>query len=253
MASTGLFPQPLWISVRSEANLSIVVNGMRRCQSNVRVTTAPLSSSVLPIWSFLAVTVPLVLTPGASTAVVLRNSIDGGARAGIETAAGVNSGSVLYGLISAFGLAFALRRWPAVWLLLRIGGAGYLVWLGLRSIQSAIGRLCGPQRDPRHGCALAASSAAEPVRRLPDERAESVDRVLLSGRHAAVRAAAAAVRPQRPELTAIHVTIALTCHIVWAVAGGTMSRLATGWPRRLLDVGAGAAMLALAVGMAISR
>ena len=30
---------------------------------------------VIPVWGFIAVTVPLVLTPGASTAVVLRNSL----------------------------------------------------------------------------------------------------------------------------------------------------------------------------------
>jgi threonine/homoserine/homoserine lactone efflux protein len=53
-------------------------------------------------------------------------------------------------------------------------------------------------------------------------------------------------------LTAIHVTLALTWHVVWAVAGGTMARHASGWPRRLLDAGAGAAMLALGVAMAIS-
>ena len=58
-------------------------------------------------------TVPFILTPGVSTAVVLRNSLSGGVRAGVQTAAGVNSGSVVYGLVSAFGLAFALRRWPA--------------------------------------------------------------------------------------------------------------------------------------------
>jgi threonine/homoserine/homoserine lactone efflux protein len=91
----------------------------------------------VPIWSFLAVTVPLVLTPGASTAVVLRNSLSGGVRAGVETAAGVNSGSVVYGLISAFGLALALRSWPAVWTALRVGGGLYLLWLALRSLHAA--------------------------------------------------------------------------------------------------------------------
>jgi threonine/homoserine/homoserine lactone efflux protein len=92
---------------------------------------------IVPIWSFLAVTVPLVLTPGASTAVVLRNSLSGGVRAGVETAAGVNSGSVVYGLISAFGLALALRSWPAVWTALRVGGGLYLLWLALRSLHAA--------------------------------------------------------------------------------------------------------------------
>ena len=89
----------------------------------------------MPLWSFLAVTLPLVLTPGASTAIVLRNSIAGGTRAGVETAAGVNGGSILYGLVSAFGLAVTLRTWPAIWTALGLGGGVYLLWLAARSLR----------------------------------------------------------------------------------------------------------------------
>jgi threonine/homoserine/homoserine lactone efflux protein len=208
---------------------------------------------VLPIWSFLAVTLPLVLTPGASTAIVLRNSLDGGSRAGIETAAGVNSGSILYGVISAFGLAYALRRWPSVWLLLRIAGTGYLVWLGLRSIQNAI----RPAGTGGAGSVCAGVHVQRPLRRNVYEG------FLTNALNPSIASFYLVVVPQfAPSgmpfarsvlaLTAIHVAIALTCHVVWALAGGTMARLAHGWPRRLLDAGAGAAMLALGVGMAIS-
>ena len=75
----------------------------------------------IPVWGFIAVTLPLVLTPGASTAVVLRNSLAGGMRAGVATAIGVNSGSICYGLLTAFGFALALQRWPAAWVALRAG------------------------------------------------------------------------------------------------------------------------------------
>ena len=77
---------------------------------------------MVPVWGFIAVTAPLVLSPGPSTAVVLRNSIAGGARAGLFTAAGANTGSFCYGLLTAFGFAAALQRWPSAWLVLRWGG-----------------------------------------------------------------------------------------------------------------------------------
>src|SRR5262245_39594071 len=93
---------------------------------------------VVPLWGFLAVTVPLVLTPGASTAVVLRNSLEGGTRAGLATAIGANIGSLCYGVLCAFGFALALSRWPIVWLILRIAGISYLAWLGLQSLRRAI-------------------------------------------------------------------------------------------------------------------
>src|ERR1700752_292451 len=93
----------------------------RRCRSNRR----------------LAVAVPLVLTPGASTAVVLRNSLAGGTRAGLETSVGANAGSLVYGLLCAFGFSLALQRWPSVWVVLRVVGVAYLAWLGARSVHRA--------------------------------------------------------------------------------------------------------------------
>ena len=69
----------------------------------------------LNVWGFAAVAVPLVATPGASTAVVLRNSLAGGVRSGMATAVGANTGSICYGLLTAFGVAVALQRWLLVW------------------------------------------------------------------------------------------------------------------------------------------
>ena len=91
----------------------------------------------LNVWAFTAFTLALVATPGASTAVVLRNSLAGGTRSGVATAIGTNSGSICYGLLTAFGVSLALRRWPVIWLALRVGGAAYLAWLGLRSLNRA--------------------------------------------------------------------------------------------------------------------
>ena len=114
----------------------------------------------LPIWSFLAITVPLVLTPGASTAVVLRNSVSGGIRAGVETAIGTNLASMCYGLLSAFGLALSLRRWPSMWEVLRVGGTIYLAWLGARSILRAVGP--HPATPSRHVRTLLSARGAPP-------------------------------------------------------------------------------------------
>ncbi len=68
----------------------------------------------LNLWAFAAITVPLVATPGASTAVVLRNALAGGVRSGAATALGANTGSFCYGLLTAFGVSVALQRWPPV-------------------------------------------------------------------------------------------------------------------------------------------
>jgi threonine/homoserine/homoserine lactone efflux protein len=201
------------------------------------------------IWSFLAVAVPLVLTPGASTAVVLRNSIAGGTRAGVQTAIGVNGGSVLYGFVSAFGLAFAIARWPSAWDVLRWAGTIYLAWLGVRALHAAIwprgpvqtyGALHAPQPAARTVYEGFLTNALNPaiatfylviVPRFVPRGAPLVRSVLL--------------------LTAVHVTIAFSCHVLWAIAGGTMARaLMRGRGRRLLELCTGAALLGLALRMA---
>jgi threonine/homoserine/homoserine lactone efflux protein len=54
-------------------------------------------------------------------------------------------------------------------------------------------------------------------------------------------------------LTAIHVTLAATWHVAWAVAGGTLTRtLAAPRPRQILEATTGVALLALAIKIAAS-
>jgi threonine/homoserine/homoserine lactone efflux protein len=201
------------------------------------------------MWSFLAAAVPLVLTPGASTAVVLRNSLTGGVRAGVETALGANTGSLLYGLLSAFGLALALREWPSVWTALHVAGMLYLAWLGLQSLRHALWP--PPPREPAAG-AHAPRGGLQNVKEglltnLLNPAIVSFYVVLLPQ---FVPRGAPVVRSVLT-LTTVHISLAFSWHVVWAAAGGTMARtLSGGRPRRALDFCAGAALLALAIRMA---
>ena len=131
----------------------------------------------LNVWGFAAVTVPLVATPGASTSIVLRNSLAGGARSGDATAIGANAGSICYGLLTAFGLALALQRNPLAWTLLRLGGTAYLAWLGLRSLRAAF-----TYRQPSPGTAPsspAAVTGTQRARRFHHEHSQSITRDVL--------------------------------------------------------------------------
>ena len=202
----------------------------------------------LPLWSFVAVTAPLVLSPGATTAVVLRNSIAGGPRAGFFTALGANTASICYGLLTAFGFAAALQRWPAVWLVLRWGGVAYLTWLGLRALaamvrvrRSTAPPARGVERDAWHSATsgyltnlLNPSLTAFYLIVVPQfiPRGEPFVRSTLS-------------------LTAIHVAMAFSWHSAWALAGGTLARvLSGGRARQLLDAVTGGTLLILAAKLA---
>jgi threonine/homoserine/homoserine lactone efflux protein len=204
----------------------------------------------LNLWAFTAITVPLVATPGASTAVVLRNAVAGGTRAGLATAIGANAGSVCYGLLTAFGVSVVLQRWPMVWTALRIGGTVYLAWLGARSLLRA--------RTPAVPQTVVAATSTPPpltrslregfVTNLLNPSLATFYLVILPDFVPRGASFAAGVLT----LTAIHVGLALTWHSTWAAAGGTLAAtLARPRPRRILEAISGIALLALALKLAI--
>ncbi len=204
---------------------------------------------VIPVWSFLAVTVPLVLTPGASTAVVLRNSLAGGTRAGVVTAVGVNAGSFCYGLLTAFGFAFAVQQWPATWFVLRVAGIVYLAWLGTRSVYRAwagVKAAAAGEARPDQGTWRSVSEGFM-TNALNPSIATFYLVLLPQFIPIGVRVARAALA-----LTALHITLAFSWHLVWAAAGGTLARtLASPLVRRTLEAVTGIALLALAVALAM--
>jgi threonine/homoserine/homoserine lactone efflux protein len=204
---------------------------------------------VIPVWAFIAVALPLVLTPGASTAVVLRNSLAGGTRAGIATAVGTNSGSICYGLLSAFGLALALQRWPAGWVALRAAGVIYMGWLGLQSLARAFD-------DSRpHSIETAAVEPRTLWKSLLEGFATNALNPAIATFYLVLLPQfiprGAPVIRSALLLTAIHVTLAATWHVTWAAAGGTLSRaLSAPRPRRVLEAITGIALIALALKIA---
>jgi threonine/homoserine/homoserine lactone efflux protein len=203
------------------------------------------------IGPFLAVTIPLVITPGASTAVVVRNSIGGGVRAGFETALGMASASFSYGLLCAFGLAVALQNWPSVWMALRFGGVAYLFWLGLQSLRRAIWPP-PPIRTTVDG---------------PDRRSATAhiyEGYLTNALNPSLATFYLVLLPQFVPrggrvaaniliLTCIHVALAGAWHLVWSLFAGTMARtLSSGRPRRVLELVTAVALIWLAVKIGIN-
>ena len=78
------------------------------------------------------------VSPGPSLAVVLRNTLSGGARQGIMTGVGHGIGFGLYALIVATSLAAALTISGAVDDALRWGGTAILIYLGFKFIRHSL-------------------------------------------------------------------------------------------------------------------
>lgn len=90
--------------------------------------------SPVHVFAFLAVAGVVVVTPGVDMALVTRNALRHGRRAALATAAGVNVGIALWTLAAALGLAAVVAASAAVFAVLKLAGAAYLVYLGSKAI-----------------------------------------------------------------------------------------------------------------------
>lgn len=95
----------------------------------------------------LAIHAVALISPGPDFAVVTRQSIVAGRRAGLWTAAGVAAAIGAYVLICALGLSLVLAALPGLSRALSVAGALYLAWLGVQCLRSK-GEL--PEAQP-HG------------------------------------------------------------------------------------------------------
>jgi RhtB (resistance to homoserine/threonine) family protein len=84
--------------------------------------------------AYFAVSTLLIVTPGPDTALVVRNALRSGPRAASLTALGVAAGSAVWAFASLLGLAVILEASLVAFTALKLAGAAYLCYLGLRSV-----------------------------------------------------------------------------------------------------------------------
>ncbi|MGV2941435.1 LysE family translocator [Mesobacillus sp. LC4] len=83
---------------------------------------------------FLITAILLNLTPGTDTMYIVSRSISQGRTAGIYSALGISSGVVVHTLLAAFGLSVILTQSAFLFQTIKIAGAIYLGYLGIKMI-----------------------------------------------------------------------------------------------------------------------
>jgi threonine/homoserine/homoserine lactone efflux protein len=83
---------------------------------------------------FLGAALALNLTPGPDMLYVAARSTSEGRRAGIVSALGIGAGTLVHITALALGLSALLSAVPLLYDGVRLAGAAYLVWLGLRAL-----------------------------------------------------------------------------------------------------------------------
>ena len=93
--------------------------------------------------AFLGVSAVVIVTPGQDTALTIRNTLLGGRRGGLATAAGVVGGQLTWAFAASAGLSALLLASAPLFEALRLAGAAYLVLLGLQALAAAARRRGG--------------------------------------------------------------------------------------------------------------
>jgi threonine/homoserine/homoserine lactone efflux protein len=108
--------------------------------------------------TYLVAGAALVVAPGPGQALVIARALQGGARAGLLTAAGLEIGTLVHVLAAAIGLSAILAHSAWAFTIIKYLGAMYLVWLGIKALRESA--------RPSPQAAAAPAGAAPGGRRL---------------------------------------------------------------------------------------
>jgi len=96
-----------------------------------------------------------IASPGPNILAVLGTSISAGRKSGVALALGVATGSFTWAVLTVLGLSALLAAYASALTVIKIAGGLYLLWLGYKSLKSALSRhdieareLAGGKRSP---------------------------------------------------------------------------------------------------------
>ncbi|MGF1624385.1 MAG: LysE family translocator [Alphaproteobacteria bacterium] len=109
---------------------------------------------------FIVASLAFACVPGPGMLYAAAQTVAQGRRAGWLSAAGFHVAGYAHILAAAFGLAVLLEAVPILFAVVKLAGAAYLVWLGLRLLRSPAGAAAaqpastGPRRAIRDSIAV---------------------------------------------------------------------------------------------------
>ena len=163
---------------------------------------------------FALASLALAVVPGPAVLYIVAQSVHGGRRVGVVSALGIASGGFVHVLAAVIGLSALLAASATAFTAVKVAGAAYLVYLGIRVLLRPVDGTIGGRR-------------LEPTLRRVYTQGVVVN--VLNPKTALFFVAFlpqfvdpdTAARPQLALLGAIFVVIALASDLVWALAAGT--------------------------------
>jgi threonine/homoserine/homoserine lactone efflux protein len=202
---------------------------------------------------FFAAAVLLAITPGPGIFYVAARTLSGGRGEGIASSLGTGLGGMVHVVAGALGVSAIVLASAELFTVLKLVGAGYLIWLGVRTIQQA----------RREAAALSVGVGVKPVGAHRAFR----EGVLVEALNPKTAAFFLAFIPQFVDVSAGHVafqfvvlgflsvTLNTLADIVVAFLAGRIRDGASRRPAFIsrLRQGSGAAMIALGLGLVLAR
>ena len=200
--------------------------------------------------AFMLIATVLILVPGPSVLFVVTRSLTLGRRAGLATVVGNAGGVFVQVVLVAIGVGAIVQESIAVFTVVKLAGALYLVYLGVqtfrhrRSLADALDTPVRPKQLRRILADAFVVGIANPkvivffLAVLP----QFVDR------------SSGSVSLQLVVLGGLFCAIALVCDGVWALAAGAARSWLVRSPRRLAAIGGGGgvALIGLGAGLAVA-
>lgn len=122
----------------------------------------------LSLYSLFVITsVMTVATPGPGVLMTLMKSIGFGFRGAIWTICGTATGALIMSAISATGVGLVLRASPDAYALLRVVGAAYMIWLGIKNWRVRTVSLESALRGSKRRALSQGSAVDGEIRRFP--------------------------------------------------------------------------------------
>nr|WP_197980244.1 MULTISPECIES: LysE family translocator [unclassified Rhizobium] len=121
------------------------------------VTPVEFLPSLPTLIAFTLAILLLAVTPGPDMTLWISRSLREGRAAGFMTLVGTNLGITVHTMLVAFGVAALIVASPTAFLILKTGGAAYLVWLAIQAIRKGSNFV---MERPKEQVAKASKSAA---------------------------------------------------------------------------------------------
>ncbi|RYG29335.1 MAG: LysE family translocator [Burkholderiales bacterium] len=198
--------------------------------------------------AYVGLVIAIAVVPGPNVLFVMTQSAWRGPRAGFHAAAGIETANTIYVLFSAIGLAGLIAASGTAFEIIKWVGAAYLAWLGFQAIRSSF--------QNREMAPLPTGEASSRAYRdglmvgLGNPKTILFFLALLPQ----------FIDPARPvwsqslALGAIAVSIDLVVQVLYALAGGMLSKaLSHKTVKRWFERGVGGAFIGLAAAAALVR